>query len=55
MNPEQWRRVDDLLQAALAHPRPERDRFVATTCEGDDSLFREVTSLTVRRRRSRLR
>ena len=40
-----WRRVDQVLQAALLCPPDERDRFVRDACAGDTALEREVRSL----------
>ena len=40
-----WRRVDEVLQAALLCPPDERDRFVRHECAGDTALETEVRSL----------
>jgi Tol biopolymer transport system component len=40
-----WRRVDQVLQAALLRPPDERDRFVRHACAGDTALEKEVRSL----------
>src|ERR1044071_6622951 len=40
-----WRRVDEVLQAALLRPPDERDRFVRHECAGDTALETEVRSL----------
>ena len=45
MDPERWRRIDDLLQAALDHPPAERAEFLLEACKGDEALEREVSSL----------
>jgi serine/threonine protein kinase len=45
MNPERWKRVDDLLQAALKRPSTQRAGFLRQACAGDESLEREVLSL----------
>jgi hypothetical protein len=42
---EQWRRVDDLLQAALLRRPDERDRFLREACAGDTAMENEVRSL----------
>jgi serine/threonine protein kinase len=45
MTPERWRAVDELLDAALAHPPAERAAFLAEACAGDASLRREVEAI----------
>src|SRR5215472_9477138 len=45
MDPEHWKRIDSLLQAALERPRGERDGFLRQACLGDAELEREVLSL----------
>jgi eukaryotic-like serine/threonine-protein kinase len=45
MDPERWKQVDSLMQAALARPRDERDTFLRQVCVDDDNLQREVRSL----------
>jgi Tol biopolymer transport system component len=45
MDSERWKRVDDLLQAALARPPGERAEFLQQACGGDEALEREVQSL----------
>jgi len=40
-----WRRVDQLLQAALLRPPDERDTFLRHACAGDTALENEVRSL----------
>src|SRR5215831_9911237 len=45
MDPERWKRVDDLLQSALARPESEREAFLHQVCSGDNALEREVRSL----------
>src|SRR5437762_6826745 len=45
MDSEQWKRVDDLLQAALERPPGERAGFLRQACAGDEALEREVRSL----------
>ena len=43
--PDTWRRVDQVLQAALLRPPDERDRFVRQACAGDTALENDVRSL----------
>src|SRR5262245_51695998 len=45
MNQEQWRRVKSVAGAALGEPEATRDEYVASLCQGDDELEREVRSL----------
>jgi len=45
MESERWKRVDDLLQAALERPPAERADFLRQACAGDAALEREVRSL----------
>ncbi len=40
-----WRRVDELLQAALERPPAERQGFLREACGGDGKLEQEVLSL----------
>ncbi len=44
-DPERWRRVDGILEAALELPAGERDAFLERTCGDDADLRREVDSL----------
>jgi serine/threonine protein kinase len=45
MDAERWKRVDDLLQAALALPPARRDDFLRQACGSDAELMQEVKSL----------
>ena len=45
MDAERWKRVDDLLQAALDQPTTGRSAFLLQACDGDEALEREVRSL----------
>jgi Tol biopolymer transport system component/predicted Ser/Thr protein kinase len=45
MNPERWKQVDEMLDAALELPPAEREGFVAAACGGDEELRGEVLSL----------
>src|SRR5262245_29231433 len=45
MNPERWRQVDQVFQAALERASEDRVAFISAACGGDDSLRREVESL----------
>ena len=45
VNPDRWRRVEELCHAALERDVTERSAFVATACGGDSDLRREVEAL----------
>ncbi|HSS22366.1 MAG TPA: protein kinase [Pyrinomonadaceae bacterium] len=45
MNPELWKQVDALLDAALELPPEKREQFVVEFCDGNDELREEVLSL----------
>src|SRR6185503_15500529 len=45
MYPERWAQIDCLLDQVLERPAETRVAFLATICEEDDELRREVESL----------
>src|ERR1700723_3501617 len=45
MDAERWKRVDELLQAAVRLPAEQREAFLRQACAGDDLLVEEVRSL----------
>src|SRR5262245_9247026 len=45
MNPERWRRVEELYHAALECEPDGRAAFLEMACRGDEELKREVDSL----------
>src|ERR1043166_1176513 len=45
MTSERWQQVEEVLQAALDRPPPERASFLNEACSGDDELRREASSL----------
>ena len=45
MNPERWRQIDQLLEAALERGPEDRAAFLADACAGDEPLRLEVESL----------
>jgi serine/threonine protein kinase len=45
MTPERWEKVGELFNAALELDGPERSRFLAEACAGDQELRAEVESL----------
>ncbi len=44
MNPERWKKVSELFQAALDKDLPERDQFLLDACD-DPAILNEVRSL----------
>src|SRR5258706_5706993 len=42
MNPERWRRVEELFHAALERPTEERQAFLDESCSGDKDLRQQV-------------
>ena len=53
MDPERWKKIDDLLQSALQLPADEREAFVRHACSGDGELEQEVRSLLTSDREAR--
>ena len=45
MEPERWRRVEELYHSVLKIPRDQRAAFLENECQQDDALRREVESL----------
>lgn len=45
MTPEQWHKVEEVLQGALDRAPQERASFVDAACDGDEQLVLETTSL----------
>jgi len=45
LNTERWKRVDELLQAALEIAPERRDEFLLQECSGDAALLAEIHSL----------
>ena len=45
MTPDRWARIEPLYHAARARAPSERAAFLATACNGDDDLRRDVESL----------
>jgi serine/threonine protein kinase/Flp pilus assembly protein TadD len=44
-NPERWRRVREIFDAALRLPAEQRDEYLDSACAGDADLHRELASL----------
>jgi len=45
MNPERWKRIEEVYQAAVVRAPADRNAFLEGACTGDDSLRREVEAL----------
>jgi serine/threonine protein kinase len=52
MDAERWKRVDDLLQAALRVPVAQQHDFLRHRCGGDSELLEEVRSLLTSHRKA---
>src|SRR5262245_42181009 len=49
MDPERWRRIDELLHAALVLEPESQQTFLTDACGSDTELRREMESLLARR------
>ena len=45
MNPERWRRIEELFSTAVERPPAERGAYLTQVCGGDEELRREVLEL----------
>src|ERR1035438_1870470 len=45
MTPRRWRRIEEVVGAALATPAPERPAFLDSACGGDAEMRAEVEGL----------
>src|SRR5580692_6040121 len=52
MDAERWKRIDDLLQAALQVPAERQEEFLRKRCGGDSQLLEEVRSLLTSHRQA---
>ena len=52
MDAERWKRVDELLQAALQVPAEQQEDFLRQQCGGDSELLEEVRSLLTSHRKA---
>ncbi|MGH9853116.1 MAG: tetratricopeptide repeat protein [Blastocatellia bacterium] len=48
MNPERWRRVEELFLTVADRPAAEREAYLTRVCGGDEELRHEVLSLLAR-------
>jgi hypothetical protein len=52
MNPERYKKVDQVLQQALGLSPEQRNSFLQEACAGDEDLRREVESLIAHERQA---
>ena len=52
MDAERWKRVDELLQAALRVPVEQQEGFLRRRCGDDAALLEEVRSLLISHRKA---
>ena len=52
MDAERWKRIDELLQAALRLPVEQQDEFLRRQCGNDNELLEEVRSLLTSHRQA---
>jgi tetratricopeptide (TPR) repeat protein/TolB-like protein len=52
MDAERWKRIDELLQAALRVPVEQQEEFLRQQCAGDAELLEEVNSLLTSHRQA---
>jgi len=52
MEPERWRKVEQLFHAALEREENQRAAYLAGACQGDEALRREVESLLARQKQA---
>lgn len=45
MNPDRWRQIDEIFDAALDVPEAEREAFLSARCNGDEKLRDKILSL----------
>jgi serine/threonine-protein kinase len=45
MDPERWKRIEEVYHAAVVRAPGQREAFLDGTCAGDDALRREVEAL----------
>src|SRR5215470_17967035 len=48
MNPERWRRIEELFRTVVDRPAAERESYLTRVCNGDEELRLEVLSLLAR-------
>jgi hypothetical protein len=54
MDARRWKRVDELLQAAMHVPAEQQEEFLRQQCGGDAELLEEVRSLLTSHRKGKL-
>jgi hypothetical protein len=45
MEPERWKRIEEIYHAASQLPQHKRSAFLVQACDGDDSLSSEIQAL----------
>jgi hypothetical protein len=45
MDPDRWKKLDNLLEILLDHPPEERDAVLREACKGDEAAERELRRL----------
>ena len=45
MKPERWKKIDQLLEAALEQDDRQRAAFIEKACKGDETLYEELAEL----------
>ncbi len=45
MNPDRWKRLEEIFDAALERPQVERDAYLVEACSGDKTMLTEVRAL----------
>ena len=45
MNPDKWRKISELFEAALNRPLDQRAAFIEAECAGDEEVRRRVEAM----------
>src|SRR4028118_1840717 len=45
MSPERWQRVEEIFEAAIAIPQPQRESFLIESCGADDELRSQIAAM----------
>jgi eukaryotic-like serine/threonine-protein kinase len=52
MNPERWKKVEEVFESALERAPEEQSAYLAQVCEGDESLRKQVETLIISYKRA---
>jgi serine/threonine protein kinase/tetratricopeptide (TPR) repeat protein len=52
MTPDRWKQIEEVFQAAVDLPPPERRRYIVEACTGDDTLREQVEQLVAQHDRA---